>query len=172
MRSHGSTLILSLFLFSLVACSARDEASTVNANPRGASDVKAEGEQDAGVSSSVAESVLAAIAGEWKLESLNGEAAPDGVQTPTLQIGDDGSVSGNSGVNRYMTRLDTEALEDLRLVLEPTAGTLMGGPPEAMDLEQEYLKALGQATNVVLEDGTLRLRSEDTDILIFKRIEE
>jgi heat shock protein HslJ len=69
-------------------------------------------------------------------------------------FGDEGQVSGSSGVNRYHGpyEADGESIE-----IGPLASTRMAGPAELMEQEQQYLKALEKVTRYVIDDATLTL---------------
>ena len=86
---------------------------------------------------------LAALVGSWTLVSLDGEPVVEVVKPITLEIRDDGSAGGSSGINRFMTRLNTEALAEGRIGFAQAAGTMMAGPPKAMETEQMYLQRIG-----------------------------
>jgi heat shock protein HslJ len=94
------------------------------------------------------------------------------VGTPiTLEVAEDGAVSGVSGVNRFMTRLETADVSEGRLAFAPAAGTRMAGPPEAMALEQAFLARLSAVTTFDVENGVLRLWAGDNEALTFERAE-
>ena len=94
---------------------------------------------------------------------------PEVGKTPTLEILEDGSAAGVSGVNRYRTRLE---LSDGRLAFGPTAGTKMAGPPEAMALESDFLARLDAVSTYQVEGDTLRLWAGDNEALTFSRVKE
>ncbi|MDA8436593.1 MAG: META domain-containing protein [Actinomycetales bacterium] len=81
--------------------------------------------------------------------------AIDGVpvlEAPTADItfGVDGRVTGRAPVNRFA---GPYALDGAALTLGPLAGTLMAGPPEAMEQEQRLHRALSRRLTVVAGDG-------------------
>lgn len=98
----------------------------------------------------------------WTL--ARGVANPAGVTITARFAG--GSLSGQGGVNRY--RADYE-LDGDRLRLGPTAGTMMAGPPDAMEAERAFLTLLGAVAGWrIADDGTLELTDGDgTAILWF-----
>lgn len=59
----------------------------------------------------------------------------------------DGKINGSSGVNRYFGDYKINGNE---LLIEHIGSTKMMGPPEIMNQEQEYLKNLADAKEVVL----------------------
>lgn len=80
-------------------------------------------------------------------------AAIDGVPTlPTpvadLEFGADGRVVGCATVNRLF---GPYTLDGATLTCGPLAGTMMAGPPEAMDQEQRLHRALSGPLTVVLD---------------------
>ncbi len=101
---------------------------------------------------------------EWSLVRLtiDEKTVPLGASKPlpTLTIGLDGKVSGKSAVNRYFGSIVLNGAGDC----EWSGGlgaTRMAGPPAAMKLESEVLKALPQTSKVDLTDGVLTLASAD-----------
>jgi len=80
----------------------------------------------------------------------------DGVPTldapvADLTFGDDGRVTGCATINRLF---GPYALDGDQLTAGPLAGTMMAGPPEAMDQEQRLHRALSQPLTVtVFEPG-------------------
>ena len=83
-------------------------------------------------------------------------AEVDGVPTldapvADLTFGDDGRVTGCATINRLF---GPYALDGDQLTAGPLAGTMMAGPPEAMDQEQRLHRALSQPLTVtVFEPG-------------------
>jgi heat shock protein HslJ len=82
-------------------------------------------------------------------------AAIDG--TPTLEspvadleFGTDGRVTGCATVNRIF---GPYAIDGGTLTCGPLAGTLMAGPPEAMDQETRLHRALARPLEVLATDG-------------------
>ena len=97
-------------------------------------------------------------------------AAIDGVPTlPTpvadLEFGADGRVVGCATVNRLF---GPYTLDGATLTCGPLAGTMMAGPPEAMDQEQRLHRALARCARVVTGDvdGSVVLVDDDGTELI------
>ena len=111
--------------------------------------------------------------GEWVLEAMEGEALPDplprGASRPTLELGQDGRLSGVAGLNRFTGRLDPASWLKGGFEPGPLATTRMAGPPEAMDLEQRFLGLLSRVDSFSLEDGALLLREGGETLLRFVR---
>jgi hypothetical protein len=114
---------------------------------------------------------LAQLAGPWSLVALDGKSFEAVGKPITLEVAEDGAVAGVSGVNRFMTRLETADLAEGRLAFAPAAGTKMAGPPEAMALEQAFLERLSAVSTFAVEGDTLRLWAGDTEALTFERAE-
>ena len=95
---------------------------------------------------------------EWQLGTLNGAQAPAG-QKQVTAVFDAKSLSGFSGVNTYSGPYTAGA--DGAFKAGPLASTMMAGPPEAMQLEAGYLKALQSATSYYAADGKLTLYGSD-----------
>ncbi|MDH3814887.1 MAG: amidohydrolase family protein [Acidobacteriota bacterium] len=112
---------------------------------------------------------LAAMVGSWKLVGLDGEPVDEAGKAITLEIRDDESAGGSSGVNRFMTRLKTDALADGRIGFAPAAGTQMAGPPQAMETERVFLQRIGAVSTYAIEGDTLRMWAGDNEALTFER---
>src|SRR5688500_531418 len=83
---------------------------------------------------------------DWTLIELNGKALSAGpdLRAPTLKLDPATQrVSGHSGVNRYAGACE---LDGAKLKFGSTLGTRMAGPPEAMELEKNFLAALEKVT--------------------------
>jgi predicted amidohydrolase YtcJ len=114
---------------------------------------------------------LAALVGSWTLVALDGEPVGEVVKAITLEIRDDGSAGGSSGINRFMTRLNTEALADGRIGFTPAAGTMMAGPPRAMETERLFLQRVGAVSTYAIEGNTLRMWAGDNETMTFERLD-
>lgn len=107
---------------------------------------------------------IAALAGDWKLASLNGNpvvsatAPGPGARVPGFSITPEGGFSGLAGVNRMSSRLDLAKLASGEFSLGPIATTKMAGPPELMKLEDAFTAALGNARRFSLKDRALLLK--------------
>ncbi|MEM1363884.1 MAG: META domain-containing protein [Pseudomonadota bacterium] len=106
-----------------------------------------------------ATSASAEEAQTWVLTSLNG-SSPD-VEV-TLTLGSDGTVSGNSGCNRYTGRNNAELPQ---LALGPMASTRMACPE--LELEATFLAALMKATEAIEKDGQLVITGDESTQLVF-----
>ncbi|MGE3172695.1 MAG: META domain-containing protein [Planctomycetota bacterium] len=93
------------------------------------------------------------LTGSWQLAA----PVPAGARIPTMTVGQDGSVHGNAGVNRYRGTLDATALGRGQWRAGPFAGTRMAGAPQAMQLEQDFLGALERADTAELHGDRLVL---------------
>jgi hypothetical protein len=114
---------------------------------------------------------LAHLVGLWTLAALDGEPLPRVGEPITLEIRDDGSAGGSSGVNRFMTQVQADGLADGRIGFAQSAGTMMAGPPAAMELEQVFLQRLGAVSTFTIEGDTLRMWAGDNPALTFERAE-
>jgi heat shock protein HslJ len=114
---------------------------------------------------------LAGLVGSWMLVALDGGTVEPLGEQITLDIGEDGTASGVSGVNRFMTRLETADLAEGRLAFAQAVGTRMAGPPEAMALEQAFLARLSAVSTFAVDGDTLRLWAGDNQALTFERAE-
>lgn len=111
------------------------------------------------------------IFGNWNLDSLMGQAVPmlGGGRKPSISIGEDGSVSGMSGVNRFSSSLDLDKLMKGEFAMKPAASTKMAGAPEAMNLEDQFLQALQQVTGFNVDGDTLSLTNGAETLMKFLR---
>lgn len=111
------------------------------------------------------------IVGDWTLDRIvggDGEVVPaDAAARPTLTVGEDGRLSGFSGVNRYTGSLSVDALARGLFNPGPVAATKMAGPPAAMDLESQFLETLGRADAYSVEGDVLVLEGGGKGLLHF-----
>jgi heat shock protein HslJ len=94
---------------------------------------------------------------EWTVQELGGAVTAD--PRPVLAFGDDGRLTGTTGVNRIMGQFE---VQDGMLVVSGTATTRMAGPPEAMDQEQRLLDLLGSAQAFVITGDRLEVGDGET----------
>jgi len=163
-------MILALLLASVAACGSgpgnppqvRPETTTeAPAAADEASMTEVQGVSDAAIPSE--------MVGAWILVTVDGEPVPEVGKQPTMEISEDGNVSGVGGVNRFNTRVE---VIDGRLSFGPTAATKMAGPPQAMDLESVYFTRLGNKLTYEIDGETLRLWAGDNESLVFERPED
>lgn len=105
--------------------------------------------------------------GEWRVTSLNGEtlAEADG---PTIAFMPDGTVTGRSGCNRFLSRYRVDA-EGLSISGRSMAGTMMACPAGIMRREQAFLAALGSVERHAMDaDGALTLTGPDDVEIVLK----
>jgi heat shock protein HslJ len=106
----------------------------------------------------------AKLAGDWKLIKLGEDKVPADVEI-TLSVTAEGKVSGSTGVNRFFGGLAKEIS-----LFGPLGMTRKAGPPEAMERESAYTKALGEVTAFAIEKDQLTLSAGDKPRLVFERI--
>lgn len=111
------------------------------------------------------------IIGTWELDSIEGTPVPTTriPRRPELTITADGKVSGTGGVNRLSSFVNVNALVNGHFILSPVASTMMAGPPEAMELEASFNRALGKVNAYTIDRSTLSLRQNATEVLRFTR---
>jgi heat shock protein HslJ len=105
------------------------------------------------------------IHGNWKLVSLAGAAVKTDGDTPTLDISNEGSVSGSTGVNRMMGKL---AGDDSDKIFGPIASTKRAGSSESMKLESNFTRALAATTRYEVTDGKLHLFAGDKEVAVLE----
>jgi heat shock protein HslJ len=93
----------------------------------------------------------------WDLRSYDANgtmtSVPSGVQVTALFKS--GRVTGSSGVNTYQGTYKLSGTGDI--TISKIATTLMAGPPEAMAVEQAYVKALEKAGSYTVDVSGLSL---------------
>lgn len=86
----------------------------------------------------------------------------------TAAFGDDLTLTGNSEVNSYRTTYETspgsEGVTDISVA--PPVGTLKAGPPELMEQERRFLRALESAAAHTIQAGQLVLRDDSDAIAV------
>jgi heat shock protein HslJ len=100
----------------------------------------------------------------WVLQSYgDGQAPPDGVEA-TAEFAD-GQITGSAGCNQYFGAYETDGSG---MTTGPMGSTMMfcADPEGIMDLEQEFLTAIGAAETFEVEDGELRM-SYPGGVLVF-----
>ncbi len=126
------------------------------------------GPNTGGTPAMTAEQAINALTGEWKLSSLNGRDASTlaglGGKRPSIRIEPDGRLSGFGGVNRIGGAIDLAALAKGQFKTGPMFSTKMAGPPEAMQLEDDFTAALNKVRGFSVQDGCLSLTGEGTNI--------
>jgi uncharacterized lipoprotein YbaY len=77
----------------------------------------------------------------------------------SLRFGDDGRVTGSTGVNRMFGGYD---ITDSRLSITTPGTTLMAGPPEAMATEAAFLRAITGGGAVTVDGDRLTIGDGET----------
>lgn len=110
-------------------------------------------------------------ASPWVLMTIDGAGIPKVARRPSLTVTLAGAVGGFGGVNRIAGRTDPEGLKGGRLTLGNLVSTKMAGPPELMELETNYLAALGRVTSyrVTAGDGLTLSDGAGRAVLTFVR---
>lgn len=110
------------------------------------------------------------INGSWELKQLRGESVKVDGKIPTLMVSEEGGVTGFAGVNRMAGRLSQEPAGGK--LFGPLATTRMAGPADAMELEQQYLSALAEATSFSFVRKQLELRADGEVVLRFAPMQD
>lgn len=112
-----------------------------------------------------------ALAGTWSLVTLEGQpatASPQG-RRPTLRFDPETMrVSGFAGVNQFGGAYEAAAGT---LKFAPLIMTKMAGPPEQMDLERRYSRALEATTGWRLAQDHLELLAGESVVARLARNE-
>jgi heat shock protein HslJ/uncharacterized lipoprotein YbaY len=77
----------------------------------------------------------------------------------TVDFGEDGRLTGNSGCNNYVTEYTTEG--DSITISSSVATTRMACPEAVMEQENAYLAALTTADTYQIEGGNMEMRTAD-----------
>jgi heat shock protein HslJ len=110
------------------------------------------------------EGATAKLAGDWKLIKLGEDKVPADVEI-SLSVTAEGKVSGSTGVNSFFGGLAKE-----KTLFGPLGMTRKAGPPDAMQRESAYTKALSAVTAFAVEGDQLTLSAGDKPRLVFERI--
>ena len=102
------------------------------------------------------------IFGKWIVEKIDGRDVVDNSNC-TIEFKADGSVSGDSSVNRYRgnVTIDGETIQ-----FGPLAMTRRAGPPELMEQEARFMKALENVASFRVENTTLSLLDGEGKIIV------
>lgn len=90
--------------------------------------------------------------------------APSGAKITIGFEGQSKRFFGESGVNRYF---GIYTLHNDKLTFSPAGSTMMSGDPELMEVEYNYLQALGKVTHFKMEGHKLYLYTSDNQKLEF-----
>jgi len=104
---------------------------------------------------------------EWDLKGLAVEGRPIVVDVDTritIRFAPNGQVAGLAAVNRFSGTYSLSA--EGRLSWGRFAATRMMGPPELMEKEQAYLRALGKTNVAILARHILVLQSDDASTVL------
>lgn len=102
---------------------------------------------------------------EWKLEYLKWDGAQYGIEgkAPTLTFKNDGKVSGFGGCNNYF---GTFTIHGRTIDIGEIGATRMMCDGK-MELEENFLKALGIEVRAIFNEGKLVLSSDGGNKMIF-----
>lgn len=118
-------------------------------------------------------SLASQLMGDWNLSQFQGvdvaSLLPEGMSMPSLNIADDGNVSGSTGLNRFTSGLDLGEIAKGNFDLGKIATTKMGGSSEAMGFERAFLQQLEQVTGFTVGEDTLTLLQQGKEVLSFVR---
>ncbi len=93
----------------------------------------------------------------WKFVEMSGQPVEPGTGEKELHLilsQEKNQAKGFSGCNTFF---GTYKQKDDQLTFGPLASTRMAGPPENMEQEQHFLKALGDTEQFVIEENILTL---------------
>ncbi len=108
---------------------------------------------------------------EWELEMESLPGVDKNWNKPekdiTLVIAEDGSVSGNGGVNRYFSGENTVTVDESAGTIKfaPMATTMMAGP--GMDYETLYLQTIADVDGFKIVNDELTLMKNGMPVAVF-----
>ncbi len=156
-RIQARALILSTaLLLALMGCKAGNESA---AEPAGDKDV-------ASVPNAVSlEDMYGSV---WRLVNLQGDAIGSGIDI-TLKWADDGeAISGSSGCNGYNASISGSA-EAFQITHVASTKRMCMGPDNLMQIESQYINALGQVNSVESRDQQLVLLTPEDELVFGKK---
>ena len=108
--------------------------------------------------------------GKWLAEDIAGGGVVDGVQT-TLEVSNDGTVSGSTAVNRYGGKA---SIDGNKITLGQLVMTRRAGPPALMDQESKFVAALEKVASFQVDDAGLLnlLDAEGKNLIRFSKLED
>ena len=112
------------------------------------------------------------IVGAWEVTGYNnGRQAVVSLvagSTITATFAQDLTLTGDSGVNRYLTTYTTSEAGSgaTGISISPPAGTRKAGPPDLMEQEQLFLEALESAATYTIQADQLVLRDASDAIAV------
>jgi heat shock protein HslJ/phosphoglycolate phosphatase-like HAD superfamily hydrolase len=102
------------------------------------------------------------IVGKWLAKEIDGRGVVDNADS-TLEVADDGSVSGNTAVNRYGGNV---TMEGQKIKFGPLRMTRRAGPPALMKQESRFVQALAKVAGFRIDDSTLKLLDSDGHVVV------
>jgi heat shock protein HslJ len=113
---------------------------------------------------------MKSIVGKWLAEDIAGGGVLDSVQT-TLEVSNDGTVSGSTAVNRYGGKA---SIDGNKITLGQLVMTRRAGPPALMDQESKFVAALEKVASFQVDDAGLLnlLDAEGKNLVRFSKLED
>ena len=107
------------------------------------------------------------LAGDWALDSLEGEKWLGETQV-TMLLSDSGRFFGSGGCNRYF---GVFTLAEGKLSTGPIGSTMMACGQAAMDLEHRYLATLEKVARITRGDTLLHLLDkQDRELVVLRAV--
>ncbi|HWD13662.1 META domain-containing protein [Pseudochrobactrum sp. sp1633] len=106
------------------------------------------------------------IYGNWITERIQGHKVHSKVQS-TLDIAQDGKISGTGGCNRYMGGME---ITGDKIKVTPIGGTMMACPPQMMQQDDKFHAALRLVSGwKVKKDRLILIDTKNREVLRLKR---
>jgi heat shock protein HslJ/phosphoglycolate phosphatase-like HAD superfamily hydrolase len=104
------------------------------------------------------------LTGRWLAEDIEGAGVIDNAQS-TLEISEDGSVSGNTAVNRYGGKAN---IDGKKIKFGPLTMTRRAGPPALMDQEAKFTNAMEKVSSFRIDDSGILYMMDASDKVILR----
>jgi heat shock protein HslJ len=105
--------------------------------------------------------------GTWVATRIQGKKLKGKIQT-TLDIANDGAISGNGGCNRFMGNIK---FDGNKVTVTPVGSTMMACPKRQMEQEKRFHAALEQVkTWKIHKDKLVLIDDKDREVLRLKRV--
>lgn len=127
-------------------------------------------DRNPGVDTAQEQAQASGLTGElWEVVSLN-DNPPAADTTITAQFGEDGTLSGSDGCNRYSA---SYTVDGAAITITPGIGTMMACPEPAMTQAATYMAALTAATAYTIDGSELMLTdASGAPVLLFRVVEQ
>lgn len=107
---------------------------------------------------------LPTVVSEWRVVELNGVSSNPGSELTLNVDPGTGRISGYGGINKFGGQI--EDLGNGQLRFHRVFATRRAGPPEKMNVEAAYLRALNETRAYRLEETSLALMDGSGEVVV------